>query len=73
MAAAIWEAMHRAGVGSAEIARRMGISRATGFKVFDFNRTSAYNLEILERIAAALEMELEWPRLVERREAVTSD
>ena len=73
MAEAIWLAMNRAGVGPAEVARRMGISRAAASKLLDPNRTSAYNLETLERIAKALEMKLEWPRFVVSRELVGTD
>ena len=41
--------------------------------MLDPNRTSAYNLETLERIAAAIEMKLEWPHFVEQRELVGAD
>jgi transcriptional regulator with XRE-family HTH domain len=64
MAEAIWSAMNRAGVGPAEIARRMGISRAAASKLLDPNRTSPYSLDTLERIATALGMRLELPRFV---------
>lgn len=70
MAEAIFLAMNHARVGPAEVGRRMGISRAAASKLLDPNRTSAYNLETLERIAAALEMKLEWPRFVDSRELV---
>jgi transcriptional regulator with XRE-family HTH domain len=73
MAPVIFEAMNQAGVGPAEIARRMGISRAAASKLLDPNRTSPYSLDTLERIATALEMRLEMPRFVKSLEAVAAD
>jgi DNA-binding Xre family transcriptional regulator len=60
----IWDAMTAAKVRPVELARRMGVSRAAVGKLLDPSRKSPYNLDTLERIAAALEMRLEPPRFV---------
>jgi transcriptional regulator with XRE-family HTH domain/predicted RNase H-like HicB family nuclease len=64
MAYTLWEAMNVARCGPAELARRMGISRAAGYKLLDPNRASPYSLDTLERIAQALGMQLEPPKFV---------
>lgn len=60
----IYDAMIGAKVRPAELARRMGITRAAVGKLIDPSRTSSYTLETLERIAEALEMQLEPPRFI---------
>jgi len=64
MAQQIWDAITQAKIRPAELARRMGISRAAVSKLLDPSRSNAYNLDTLERVAAALEMRLEPPRFV---------
>jgi DNA-binding Xre family transcriptional regulator len=63
-AQAIHDAMLAAKVRPAELARRMGITRAAVGKLIDPGRTSSYTLETLEKVARALEMQLEPPRFV---------
>ena len=69
----IWDAIIKAKIRPAELARRMGISQTAVSKLIDPSRTSPYNLDTLQRIASALGMNLEPPRFVESRELVGAD
>lgn len=69
----IWDAIVKAKIRPAELARRMGISQTAVSKLIDPSRTSPYNLGTLQRIASALGMNLEPPRFVESRELVGAD
>ncbi len=66
MAQAIFEAMCKNNINSNQLAKRMGISRAAISKLTDPTRTAPYQLDTLERIAAALDMELELPKFLPR-------
>jgi predicted RNase H-like HicB family nuclease/DNA-binding Xre family transcriptional regulator len=69
MAQQIWDALTQANVRPAELARRMGVSRAAVSKLLDPSRTHSYSLETLERVAAALDMRLEPPRFVSQADS----
>jgi DNA-binding Xre family transcriptional regulator len=60
----LWEAMNQAQISPSELGRRMNITRAAAHKLLDPNRSSPYSLDTLERIAAALGMQLEPPRFI---------
>ncbi len=64
MAQAIFDAMCKNNINSNQLAKRMGISRAAISKLTDPTRTAPYQLDTLERIAAALDMELELPKFI---------
>lgn len=69
----IWDAIVKAKIRPAELARRMGISQTAVSKLIDPSRTSPYNLDTLQRIASALGMNLEPPRFVAVSELVGTD
>jgi antitoxin HicB len=64
IAQAIDAAMMQNNVSQAELARKMGISRAAVWKLIDPTRTSPYSLDTLERVAVALGMQLEPPKFI---------
>ena len=68
----IWDALVKTKVRPAELARRMGISQTAVGKLIDPSRTESYKLETLQRVAAALGMNLEPPKFVESRTPVAA-